>query len=206
MPLAASTPLSGSSGGVALVASGSARGHQRISNDQLGQRVDTNDEWIRTRTGIQSRQICGPEQSLSSLGAEAGRQALDMAGWDANSLDLVLLATSTPDDLFGSALEDLTSAGEEIIVIYLSASCSTLPSVRRFSEHANRAARQRSVSLVEAPCPETRPTFVQALAERVRDAERSATWTVPEDRIRAEVQAMWATFDGGTPVGAGAEE
>lgn len=110
------------------------------------------------------------------------------------------------DDLFGSALEDLTSAGEEIIVIYLSASCSTLPSVRRFSEHANRAARQRSVSLVEAPCPETRPTFVQALAERVRDAERSATWTVPEDRIRAEVQAMWASFDGGTPVGAGAEE
>ena len=125
LPLAASTPLSGSSGGVALVASGSARGHQRISNDQLGQRVDTNDEWIRTRTGIQSRQICGPEQSLSSLGAEAGRQALDMAGWDANSLDLVLLATSTPDDLFGSAPKVQAQIGASNAVAFdLTAACS----------------------------------------------------------------------------------
>ena len=125
LPLSASTPLSGSSGGVALVASGSARGHQLITNDQLGERVDTNDEWIRTRTGIQTRHICGPDQSLSSLGAEAGRQALAMAGWDADSLDLVLLATSTPDDLFGSAPKVQAQLGASKAVAFdLTAACS----------------------------------------------------------------------------------
>jgi len=125
LPLAASTPLSGSSGGVALVASGSARGHQQISNDQLGQRVETSDEWIRTRTGIRTRHICGPDQSLSNLGAEAGRQALEMAGWEADSLDLVLLATSTPDDLFGSAPKVQAQLGASNAVAFdLTAACS----------------------------------------------------------------------------------
>ncbi len=125
LPLATSPPLSGSSGGVALVASGSARGHQLISNDQLGQRVETNDEWIRTRTGIQSRHICGPDQSLSGLGADAGRQALAMAGWEAESLDLILLATSTPDDLFGSAPKVQAQLGASNAVAFdLTAACS----------------------------------------------------------------------------------
>ena len=110
---------------MALVASGSARGDQLINNDQLGQRVDTNDEWIRTRTGIQTRRICGPEQSLSRLAAEAGQQALSMAGWDAASVDLVLLATSTPDDLFGSAPKVQALLGAQKAVAFdLTAACS----------------------------------------------------------------------------------
>ena len=110
---------------MALVASGSARGEQQISNDQLGQRVDTNDEWIRTRTGIQARRICGPDQSLSSLAADAGREALSMAGWNADSLDLVLLATSTPDDLFGSAPKVQALLGARNAVAFdLTAACS----------------------------------------------------------------------------------
>jgi 3-oxoacyl-[acyl-carrier-protein] synthase-3 len=88
---------------VALVASGSARGEQTIHNDQLGLRVDTNDEWIRSRTGIRERCICGPQQSLADLSHQAGDAALTMAGWSPESVDLVLLATSTPDDLFGTA-------------------------------------------------------------------------------------------------------
>ena len=74
-----------------------------ISNNQLGLRVETSDEWIRSRTGISTRRVSSPDQSLIDLAAEAGRSALSMAGWSADSLDLVLLATSTPDDLFGSA-------------------------------------------------------------------------------------------------------
>ncbi len=110
---------------MALVASGSARAEQQISNDQLGERVETNDEWIRTRTGIQTRRICGPGQTLSSLSAEAGRQAIAMAGWEADSLDLVLLATSTPDDLFGSAPKVQALLGARQAVAFdLTAACS----------------------------------------------------------------------------------
>ena len=74
-----------------------------ISNDQLGLRVETSDEWIRTRTGIGSRRVSSPQESLTNLATKAGNSALEMAGWSADTLDLVLLATSTPDDLFGSA-------------------------------------------------------------------------------------------------------
>jgi len=110
---------------VALVASGSARGGQSISNEQLSQRVDTNDEWIRSRTGIGNRCICGPGQSLADLSHQAGAQALAMAGWSADSLDLVLLATSTPDDLFGTAPKVQALLGAQRAVAFdLTAACS----------------------------------------------------------------------------------
>lgn len=110
---------------MALVASGSARGEQRIRNDQLGLRVDTNDEWIRSRTGIRERCICGPHQNLATLSQQAGAQALAMAGWPASSVDLVLLATSTPDDLFGTAPRVQTLLGAEQAVAFdLTAACS----------------------------------------------------------------------------------
>ncbi len=82
---------------------GSAVPQASISNDALGQRVDTSDSWIRSRTGIAARRVIASDESLSDLSAHAAQQALDMAGWSADSLDLILLATSTPDDLFGSA-------------------------------------------------------------------------------------------------------
>ena len=88
---------------MALVASGSAQANQTISNAALSERVQTSDEWIRTRTGIQSRRVSTPDESLNDLAVRAGQQALAMAQWEPDSLDLVLLATSTPDDLFGSA-------------------------------------------------------------------------------------------------------
>jgi len=110
---------------VALKACGSARGSQRISNDQLGERVETNDDWIRTRTGIRNRRIAGPGQTLSTLAADAAREALTMAGWDADSVDLILLATSTPDDLFGSAPKVQALLGAKRAVAFdLTAACS----------------------------------------------------------------------------------
>ena len=110
---------------MALKACGSARGSQRISNDQLGERVETNDDWIRTRTGIRNRRIAGPGQTLSTLAADAAREALTMAGWDADSVDLILLATSTPDDLFGSApkVQALLEA-KRAVAFDLTAACS----------------------------------------------------------------------------------
>ena len=58
---------------------------------------------IRTRTGIATRRVVNSDESLAELSGLAAERALDMAGWSADSLDLILLATSTPDDLFGSA-------------------------------------------------------------------------------------------------------
>ena len=80
---------------MALVASGSAQANQTISNAALSERVQTSDEWIRTRTGIQSRRVSTPDESLNDLAVRAGQQALAMAQWEPDSLDLVLLATST---------------------------------------------------------------------------------------------------------------
>lgn len=76
---------------------------QAVSNDDLVARgVDTSDEWIATRTGIRNRHLAEPGQTSSDLGFEAARQALEMAGVDAAELDLIIVATSTPDFIFPS--------------------------------------------------------------------------------------------------------
>ena len=89
--------------GVTFVGSGSSTPSQRLTNDQIGMRVDTDDSWIKSRTGISARHVVGKEESLTELSASAGSKAIKMAGWDPETVDLILLATSTPDDLFGSA-------------------------------------------------------------------------------------------------------
>ena len=65
---------------MALVGSGSAVPAASITNQQLSERVDTNDEWIRTRTGIGARRIAGPSESLTYLASRAAQAALDHAG------------------------------------------------------------------------------------------------------------------------------
>jgi len=73
-----------------------------VTNDDLAKRMDTSDEWIRTRTGIRQRHIAEPTQSASDLGAEASRQALASAGVAASEIDLIIVATATPDYIFPS--------------------------------------------------------------------------------------------------------
>ena len=111
--------------GVALVGSGSAAPTQRLTNHQLGMRVDTDDSWIQTRTGITARHVAGLNESLSKLSHSAASQALHMAGWEPESLDLIVLATSTPDDLFGSAPKVQSQLGASNAVAFdLTAACS----------------------------------------------------------------------------------
>jgi 3-oxoacyl-[acyl-carrier-protein] synthase III len=73
-----------------------------MENAEFAKRVDTSDEWIRTRTGIERRHIADPEQASSDLALEASRRALQAAGVAASELDLILVATSTPDYVFPS--------------------------------------------------------------------------------------------------------
>lgn len=89
--------------GVAIAGSGSAVPAATADNRQLGQIVETSDEWIRTRTGIAERHLAAPTESLTALAVRASRGAIAAAGIVPEDLDLIMLATSTPDDLFGSA-------------------------------------------------------------------------------------------------------
>jgi len=111
--------------GVSIVGSGSARLQADISNHDLGQLVDTSDEWIASRTGISARHVAGTQDSLTSLAAAAGQQALDMAGLQAQDIQMIVLATSTPDDLFGSASMVQAALGASQAVAFdLTAACS----------------------------------------------------------------------------------
>jgi 3-oxoacyl-[acyl-carrier-protein] synthase-3 len=73
-----------------------------VTNDELAKTMDTSDEWIRTRTGIRQRHIADPSQTSSDLGSEAARGAMAAAGVQAADVDLVIVATSTPDYIFPS--------------------------------------------------------------------------------------------------------
>jgi 3-oxoacyl-[acyl-carrier-protein] synthase-3 len=71
-----------------------------LTNADLAKKVDTSDEWIRERTGISERHIAGPDERTSDLAVEAARRALDRAGDTPADIDLIIVATTTPDLTF----------------------------------------------------------------------------------------------------------
>lgn len=73
-----------------------------LTNFDLEKMVDTSDEWILTRTGIRERKVASPEQAVSDLGVEASRRALKNSGYRIKDIDLIIMATSTPDTIFPS--------------------------------------------------------------------------------------------------------
>jgi len=83
-----------------VLGTGSALPARAVSNDELARQVDTSDQWIRERTGIRMRYIAGEGETTSTLATAAARQALDAAGLDATAIDLIILATATPDQTF----------------------------------------------------------------------------------------------------------
>ena len=84
-----------------------------LTNDELAELVDTTDEWIIERTGIKERRIAAPEQAMTDLALPASRMALERAGVDPEEIDLIIVATVTPDMMFpttASLLADLLPA------------------------------------------------------------------------------------------------
>jgi len=82
---------------------GSALPKRRVDNAELAESVDTSDQWIVERTGIRSRYIADDTETTASLAADAARAALDHAGMVAQDIDLIVLATATPDQTFPSS-------------------------------------------------------------------------------------------------------
>jgi len=89
---------------------GSALPKRRVSNEELAQQVDTSDQWIVERTGIRSRYLAGDDETTATLATDAARRALDHAGVKAADIDLIVLATATPDQTFPSSATKVQAA------------------------------------------------------------------------------------------------
>ena len=89
---------------------GSALPKRRVTNAELETSVDTSDEWIVERTGIRNRYIAGDGETTGSLATEAARRALQSAGVEAGEIDLIVLATATPDQTFPSTATKVQAA------------------------------------------------------------------------------------------------
>jgi len=111
--------------GARIAGVGMALPKQALTNDDLSELVDTNDTWIRSRTGIGKRHVISGDESLTSLASEAALNALAMANVKPEDVDLIILATSSPDDAFGSACTVQASIGATGALAYdLTAACS----------------------------------------------------------------------------------
>ena len=93
-----------------ILGTGSALPARRVSNAELAETVDTSDDWITERTGIKFRYLAGPDETTSTLAIGAARAALESAGLQGTDIDLIVLATATPDHTFPATATKVQSA------------------------------------------------------------------------------------------------
>lgn len=86
-----------------ILATGSYLPTKVRTNADLEKMVDTSDEWIVTRSGIRERRIAEPDETVATMGAKAAQQALEMAGIEANDIDLIVVGTTTNSHAYPSA-------------------------------------------------------------------------------------------------------
>src|ERR1700720_684896 len=85
---------------VSIVGTGRYTPEKLLTNDDLSRMVDTSDEWITTRTGIKERRVAAKEEHTSDMAAKAALQAIAQAATSPAEIDMILVATATPDMLF----------------------------------------------------------------------------------------------------------
>lgn len=96
--------------GSRLLGSGSALPKRLLTNAELAAQIDTSDEWIVERTGIRQRYIAGEGETTSTLAIEAAQAALQDAGLEASDIDLIIVATATPDNTFPATATKVQNA------------------------------------------------------------------------------------------------
>lgn len=94
----------------AILGTGSALPKNRVTNAELAQRVDTSDEWIVERTGIRTRYIAAQDETTASLATDASIKAIEAAGLSCQDIDLIVLATATPDQTFPASATKVQAA------------------------------------------------------------------------------------------------
>ena len=125
-----------------------------VTNDDLAQIVDTNDEWIRTRTGIKSRHISDGE-TTSDMAFKATQMALDTAGITAEDLDMIIVATVTPDNTTPSVAAKIsgrlgTKSGT--ICTDISAACSGFVYALTMADNMIRLGQIKTALVIGAEC------------------------------------------------------
>jgi 3-oxoacyl-[acyl-carrier-protein] synthase-3 len=113
-------------GRISITGIGSHAPERVMTNDEIAQRVDTSDEWILERTGIRERRVAAADEALSDVSLPAAEAALEQAGINASSLDLIIVATVTPDMVFpstGAIIADRLGA-KDAAAYDLSAGCT----------------------------------------------------------------------------------
>lgn len=136
-----------------IIGTGSYVPEQIVTNENLAALVDTSDEWIVTRTGIHERRIA-LEEGTSRMAAEAARRALKNAGVEADELELILMATSSPDYCFpNGACEVQAAIGAKNAVAYdISAACSGFEFALSTVQAFLKAGVYRTALIIGADC------------------------------------------------------
>ncbi|MDD3419339.1 MAG: ketoacyl-ACP synthase III [Candidatus Gastranaerophilales bacterium] len=112
---------------VTIIGVGKCLPDRIITNDELSQIVETNDEWISSRTGFKQRRVISGSESVSSLAIGAAKDALEFAGMTGEDVDLIVCASSTPDYMFPStACEVQAAIGSKAPAFNVIAACSGL--------------------------------------------------------------------------------
>ncbi|WP_294297529.1 beta-ketoacyl-ACP synthase III [uncultured Sphingomonas sp.] len=135
-----------------ILGTGSALPTRRVSNAELAQEVDTTDEWIVERTGIRFRHIAGPDETTSTLATDAAKAAIAAAGLTARDIDLIVLATATPDQTFpATATKVQSSLGiDDCVAFDVAAVCSGFLYAVQVADSMIRAGVHRRALVIGA--------------------------------------------------------
>ncbi|MBW1990945.1 MAG: ketoacyl-ACP synthase III [Deltaproteobacteria bacterium] len=112
---------------IGILGTGSYAPQVVLTNQDLEKLVDTTDQWIRERTGIIERRICGPEETVATMALEAARRALDAAGLTPDRLSYIIVGTNTPDYLFPAIairIQDALGVNSTLAAFDLQAGCT----------------------------------------------------------------------------------
>ncbi|SEJ59027.1 3-oxoacyl-[acyl-carrier-protein] synthase III [Sphingomonas sp. OV641] len=135
-----------------ITGTGSALPARRVSNADMAEMVDTTDEWIVERTGIRFRHIAGPEETTATLARDAASAALAAAGVLAQDIDLIVLATATPDQTFPSSATKVQAmlGIDDCVAFDVAAVCSGFLYAVQVADSMLRAGAHRRALVIGA--------------------------------------------------------
>lgn len=135
-----------------VTGTGSALPANRVSNADLAERVDTSDEWIVERTGIRFRHIAAEHETTSTLATDAAREAIAAAGLEPAQIDLIVLATATPDQTFPATATKVQAALgiDDCVAFDVAAVCSGFLYAVQVADSMLRAGVHRRALVIGA--------------------------------------------------------